>query len=248
MDTLDEILSEEVADVEEVEQETVEQVESEPEGKPRDEKGRFAPKGEEEGASPAPVEEPPFDHAAVKGERERRQKAEQRARELEEQIQALQQPQQPQEPQASIWEDDAKWQEQFGTQVVNQAVNQATFNAKLDMSEMMVRQAHDDFDEIKDKFLELAKENPALTQQALSDPHPWNKAYQIAKNHSTMQELGATDLEGMKAKLREELLAEMAAQTPATRQAIPTLSGERNLGGRGGPEWAGPPALEDLLK
>lgn len=209
MDTLNDILSDE--DI--AEPVVTEEVIAEPvDTQPRAPDGKFAPKGEEQSASPAPVEEPPFDHAAVKGERDRRQKAEQRARELEEQLQALQQPA---APPASIWEDETAWQQQFGSQVVNQAVSQATFNAKLDMSEMMVRQANPDFDEMKEAFLELAKDNPSITQQAINDPHPWNKAYQIAKNHKAMQELGATDVESLKAKIREELKAELATAAPA---------------------------------
>lgn len=241
MDTLDDILNDE--DIANPEVQETEQVET-PEAKAereRDEKGRFAPKGETESASPAPVEEPAFDHAAVKGERERRQKAEQRARELEEQLQALQQPP---EPPVSMWEDENAWQQQFGSQVVTTAVQQATFNAKLDMSEMMVRQANPDFDEIKEVFLELARENPVLQQQALADPHPWNKAYQIAKNHRAMQELGATDVESLRAKIREELKAEMAPAAPAINlpQSLADSQSSRTSAGA-----FKPPTLDDIL-
>jgi len=215
MDTMQDILSDEpIADI------VTEEVVAEPvaEAQPRQSDGKFAPKGETESASPAPVEEPPFEHAAVKGERERRQKAEQRARELEEHLQALQNPPQ---PLPSVFEDESAWQQQFGSQVVSTAVQQATFNSKLDMSEMMVRQANADFDEMKEAFLALAEENPVLRQQVLSDPHPWNKAYQIAKNHKAMQELGATDVESLKARIREEMQAEMAQQPAAQAPQIP---------------------------
>lgn len=185
----------------------------------RDDKGRFAPKGEE-GESPAPVEEeaePAFDHKAVLGERKRRQDAEARLQQLERQLQEMQQPKE-QEPAPSLWEDEGKWQEHFGGQVVNTAVQQATMNAKLDMSEMMARQAHEDFDAMKEQFVQMMQENPVLQQQALADPHPWNKAYQIAKNHAKMQELGATDLSDLEAKiearLREKLAAEQPQQAP----------------------------------
>lgn len=244
MDELDSILSdEEIATPEVQEAEPVETPEAKAE-RERDEKGRFAPKGEEKSASPAPVEEPAFDHAAVKGERERRQKAEQRAKELEERLQALEQPP---APPVSIWEDDAAWQQQFGSQVVSQAVNQATFNAKLDMSEMMVRQANPDFDEIKEAFLELAKENPVLQQQALADPHPWNKAYQIAKNHRAMQELGATDVESLKAKIREELQAEMAQQPAAQVPQIPQSLADAQSSRTSSATTFRPPTLEEIL-
>lgn len=237
MESIDEILSEDVAEVIEVVETPEAQAERE-----RDEKGRFAAKGED-GASPAPAEDPPFDHAAVKGERERRQRAEQRAKELEDQIQALQNPP---APAPSVFEDEQGWQQHFGSQVVSQAVNQATLNAKLDMSEMMVRQANPDFEDMKEAFLQLAQDNPSLTQQALNDPHPWNKAYQIAKNHKAMQDLGATDVDSLKAKIREELMAEMAAN-PTMPRAPQTLSNERNVGSRTGPQWSGPKSMEEML-
>ncbi|ASK88467.1 hypothetical protein [Sphingorhabdus sp. SMR4y] len=247
MGTIDDILNkepaEEVAEVTEPEN-----VGPEPkaEEQPRDETGKFAAKGEEESASPAPeAEEPPFDHAAVKGERTRRQEAERKLSELEEQLKALQSPPPPPEDPASLWEDEEKWQAQFGSKIASQAA----LNSRLDMSEMLARREHkEDFDQMKETFIKLANDNPALGQQALNDPDPWEKAYQIAKNHATMQELGATDLASMKEKIREELMAEMAATTPVTRQSVPpTLSGERNVGDRKGPEWGGPKPLSELL-
>jgi hypothetical protein len=236
MDSIEDILNEEVAEPV-VEQEPV------VEAQPRAPDGKFAPKGETESASPAPVEEPAFDHAAVKGERERRQKAEQRAKELEDRLRALEQPP---EPPASLFEDEHKWQEQFGTHVVSTAVQQATFNSKLDMSEMMVRQANPDFDEMKETFLSLVEQNPGLRQQALEDPHPWNKAYQIAKNHKAMKDLGATDVESLRAKIRAEVEAEFTAN-PVVRRAPVTISNEQNVGSRAGPAWGGPRSIEELL-
>lgn len=233
MDTLDNILSEEQDEI--VEQTAV-----------AEEVTEETPKGEEESASPAPAEEPPYEHAAVKGERERRQKAEQRLTELEKQLQALQSPAAEPEPPANMWEDEEKWQAQFGGRIANQAA----LNARLDTSEMLARRDHkEDFDQMKELFLNLANESPVIAQQALNDPEPWERAYQIAKNHSIMQELGATDVATMREKLREEWMAEMAAGTPATRQQVPpTLVGERNVGARKGPEWTGPKALDELLR
>jgi hypothetical protein len=101
---------------------------------------------------------------------------------------------------------------------------------------------------MKTAFVEMAQQNPALAQQALADPDPWEKAYRIAKNAATMAELGATDIETLRAKIREELLAEQQAQPPAPQvQVPPSLTGERNVGSRTGPAWAGPRSLSELL-
>lgn len=223
-------------------------------GQPRDEAGRFAPKGETEGEPPAPVEKPAFDGAATIDERRKRQEAQHERDALRAELEALktqfQAIQQPPAPPPSIWEDEQGWQQNFGGQVVSEAVQQATFNARLDMSEMMTRQANPDFEEVKAEFLALAEKNPTLREQALSDPHPWNKAYQIAKNHRTMTELGATNVADLEAKLREKIMAEMQEQAPLApvRPGLPpTLAGARNVGARTGPAWSGPPSLDDLL-
>lgn len=224
--------------------------------RPRDEHGRFAAKGVEPQDNPAepvpPTDKLPMEeYKAIREEREKRQTLERELEALKQQFQAVQQPKEPPAPPPSLWEDDQAWQQHFGQEVVTTAVQQATFNAKLDMSEMMVRQANPDFDDVKAEFIALAEQNPQLVQQALADPHPWNKAYQIAKNHKTMAELGATDLETLKAKLREELMAEMQAQPPVNpgRPVLPpTLTTERSVGSRSGPAWAGPASLDDLLR
>lgn len=231
-------------------------VEPEP-AQPRDDSGRFAAKetGVEPAAEPEtdPLPEqvppttdrlPPDTFKAVKEEREKRQQLERELEALKQQIQAVQQPQEPPAPPPSLWEDEQGWQQHFAAQVTQQA----NLNATLNLSEMLTRREKPDFDPMKEKFLQMAQMNPALAQQALSDPDPWGKAYQIAKNAATMEELGATDLEALKAKLREEVLAEAQAQVPVAAATIPpTLTTARNVGARSGPAWSGPRSLEDLL-
>lgn len=249
--SLDELLdepNETQTDVQETEPETVqepEQVEQEAQSLERDEKGRFAKKGEES-ASPAPVEKKEeFDGAATIGERRRRQEAEDRIAELERQLQSFQNPP---APPPSMWEDEKGWQQHFGQQITNEATQFASLNAKLDMSEMLAGQAHTDFDEKKAVFLELVQSNPELRQTAMQDRHPWEKAYQIATNHTTMQEMQATNMDELRAKIRAEIEAEMGGQAPTRPTAPPTLSTQRNVGARSGPEWSGPPSLSDLLR
>jgi hypothetical protein len=246
--TFDELLSEDTGPVEAVE--TVETT-------PRDEAGRFvasetgdnpqpepeAPAMEAEQVPPTSDKLPPDTFKGLKEEREKRQALERELQALRDQFQAQQAPA---DPPPSLWEDEQAWEQDLTGKVVTTAVQQATLNAKLDMSEMMVRQSNPDFEEVKAEFLELAQVNPALVQQALADPHPWNKAYHIAKNARTMRDLGATDLVQLEAKMREKIMAELQAQ-PARQSLPPTLSNERNLGARGGPAWSGPKSLDELL-
>lgn len=239
MDTLENILDDEPT----ANEVTVEETVAEPDDQPRGPDGKFAPKGETESASPAPVEkEPEFDHQAVIGERRRRQEAEARAAELEQRLTELQNPP---APAPDLWENTEGWQQHFGGQVVSTAVQQATFQANLNMSEMMMRQNNPDFDDMKATFLELMVENPTLQQQALADPHPWNKAYQIAKNYKTMQELGTVSVDEMKAKLREEVAAEYAAKQPAPPQLPNSLADSQSSRASAG--GFKPPTLDDIL-
>lgn len=242
------------------EPEVLDAVEPQPEPmeeQPRDESGKFAPKGVEP-QQEAPVAEavpptadrlPQDEYKALREEREKRQRLE---TELQALMQKLQQAnQQPPAPAPSIWEDDQAWQQHFGGQVVSQAVQQATYQSKLATSEIMARQAFNDFGEVWEPLNEWLQNNPTVAQQASSDAHPWGYAYRAYKNQQTMQELGATDMETLKARLRDEVkaevMAEMQAQKPAVPNIPPSLSNQRSVGARSGPAWSGPTPLADLL-
>lgn len=239
--SLDDLLANE-GPQEEVQEEV--QREEQPEGRSRDERGRFASKGVEDDGPPPSDKLPPEEFAGLKDERRKRQEAEQRLATLEQELQALKNPP---APPPSVFEDEQGWQQHFGTQVMSAAVQQASLNSSLNMSEMLARREHQDFDQMKATFLELAAQNPSLREEALADPDPWNKAYKIAKNHATMKELGAVDIEGLKEQLRKELMAEQG-QAPGRPQLPPTLATERNNGTRSGPAWSGPTPLSELLR
>ena len=222
-------------------------VEAETEGKApvRDEQGRFAPKGVEpqETAEPVPPTEPvdklpPEEFAGLKDERRKRQEAEQRAAALEQQLQSLQQPP---APPPSIWEDEQGAFQHHADSIAAQA----SLNARLDMSEMLASQNHDDFDDMKAKFIEMMGMNPALQKQALEAKHPWEKAYQIAKNAATAAELGATNVAELEAKIEARIRGELAQAAPA--QAIPTTLADAQSGRTGHATAPAPMTLKDIL-
>lgn len=228
------------------------EVAAEPETGPvRDDKGRFAPKqtGVEpepetvtEAVTPAADKLPPETFKGLQDERRKRQEAEQRIAALEQQLQSLQTPAEPPAPPPSIWEDE----QGFGQHLVGQATSQASFNAKLDMSEMLASQAHEDFDEMKARFIEMMDANPSLQQQALSARHPWEKAYQIAKNAAKMEALGAVDVTDLEAKLREQIKAELEAQQPAAPAVLPVSLAD-NQSSRGVAAGWQPTPFEELF-
>lgn len=250
MDNLDDFLEGEPVEPNEAEQEQEapeqpKEQETVSDGPERGADGKFKAKGEQEDAPPASKEESGL-QAGIAAERRKRQEIEQRYADLERQIAEMRQPKEPEAPPPSLWEDEQAFMQHNNSQVVSTAVQQATMNAKLDMSEMMARQSHEDFDDMKERFVKMMQENPAIQQQALNDPHPWNRAYQIAKNAATMEELGATDLDTLKAQLREQLKAEQ--EQAAARPQIPqSLAGEQSARGSVTSPDNGPPSLKDIV-
>ena len=229
-------------------QETV--ADEQPEGQPRDESGKFASKGvepapEQEAVPPTADKLPKDVYEPLKAIRDENKSLKDRLEAMQQQFMAMQQPKEPPAPPPSIWEDDQAWQQHFGGQVVSQAVQQATYQSKLATSEIMARQAFDDFGDTWEPMNRWLESNPTVAQQAAADAHPWGYAYRAFKNQQTMQELGATDIETLKAKLREEMMAEMQAQKPAA--IPPSLSTQRSVGARTGPAWSGPTPLSDIL-
>ena len=212
---------------------------------PRGADGKFLPKGETEDVPPA-SEQPVFEGKATLAERQKRQAIE---RELEQVKAQLQQLTNPPQPAPSIWDDEQGFATHLKGEVTQTAVQQASFNSLLNTSEMLCRDKYDDFEDAKAKFMELAEENPVLAQQALGDPHPWRKAYQIVKNHEKMESLGATDTQALEAKLREQIRAELEAEYKARPQVeIPnSLAGAQGVGGSSA-TFTGPTPLADLLR
>lgn len=207
---------------------------------PRGPDGKFAPKGEKEDAPPASSEDR-VPVSAIQDERRKRQELEARLQEYEQKLQQLTQP--PQQP-IDMFENPEGWQGQFGQQVTETAVSQASLNARLDMSEMLVAQAHDDFEEVRPKILEFLEANPAVRSEVLSARHPWAKAYQMVKNNEQAKALGATDIESLRAAIRAELEAELKTQQPAV--ALPSSLAAAQGGTPAGAPVS-PPSLAEIL-
>jgi hypothetical protein len=214
-----------------------------PEAPVRDDKGRFAPKGVEESASPAPVEEPQFDHAAVIGERKRRQEAEERARILEAQLQAIANPP---APPPNIWEDEQGALDHVKTEAVTLAVRQANTDSRLTTSEMLMRQAEPAFSEKWQEMNEFLGSNPGLIQKCMASPHPWHEAFNAYQSHNRAMELGATNVVELEAKLREQITAELQAKPPAN--PLPnSLADAQSARGGGNSAAFQPYSLQDIL-
>lgn len=177
-------------------------------------------------------------------ERRKRQEAERRLKELEDRLNH-----QPQHAEPPSWDMDPQ---SAAAQLHNQFAMQL-FETKVATSEMLMRERHQDYDDIVAEFSEQARANPALIQQMMQHPSPAKFAYETGRQLRLMTEIG-TDPEAYKAKLREQILAELG-QSPApkadTKPAAPvprSLARDvsqqpRNTKG----QFDGPPSLEDIL-
>jgi hypothetical protein len=208
MDEIDDILNgnDEAEAVETPQPETqpeAAEAEVKTEGPARDEKGRFASKGEKEpeapeAESPSAKEEPQIDHPALIGERRRRQEAEDRLRHLEQQFQQMQQPQQFQQPaEAPDMFEDPQGYTQW---IQHKAAEQATARAyeqfqyqRINTSAAAFAPNVPDYAEKVQVFQQLAQGNPALLQELYRTPNPAEFAYNTAKQHLEISQYGGIE-------------------------------------------------------
>ncbi|MEE8208849.1 MAG: hypothetical protein V3T88_07870 [Nitrosomonadaceae bacterium] len=131
------------------------------------------------------------------------------------------------------------------------------FNNRFwNMSESQARGRYDDFDAMKDMFLnEMVIDNPLLGQQAVQADDPFDFIYQQAKTHNELKDVGS--LSDYRTKIENEMRAKFEAEyagkaADATEQAISnalpgTLSTATATGGNQTPTWAGPTSLNSIL-
>jgi hypothetical protein len=215
--------------------------ETEPEAS-RDKKGRFAKK---EKADDKPED---WSYHAYKDEKEKRQQYERELeaiRQREHQMQAqLAQYAQPQGlPDA--YDDPQGFQA-----AIQQQIEQAQHQTRLQMSEMMARQAHGA--ETWEAANQWLHQNPSVVQQLTQSQDPCGDAVKEYKRHQAMQEIGDDPQayrERVEAEIRERLEAEAAQASPQVpSQPVPAnFASTRNAGQRKGPSWAGPTSLEAAL-
>lgn len=251
MSDLNDILEGEEQPVEAVEaqQEAPEQPQEPVEsGQPRGPDGKFAPKGEDAGTPPAEEKAETGLKAGIAEERRKRQAAEARFDELKREIEALKNAQlkEPEAPPPSIWEDEQGTFNHYGQQFTQTAVQQATQQARLQTSELLMMQNTEDFADLREDIFRFVGENPAVNTEVQNSPHPWQTAYKAFKNHQTMQQLGTTDLAELEAKMREKIMAEMQQQ-PAPTQIPRSLADAQSS--RSSAQTAGnnPLSLDDIL-
>lgn len=207
-------------------------------------------------ASPVPEKEPDSPTVpitALHGERERRQAAER-------QLEAIRQ-QQAQVVEPDPYEDPDGFasfrQQQHAQQQAQQGqenLQNILMNERINITEVIARQNHADYEQVKDVFADAALQNPALIAGLREAPDPAGYAYREGQKIIAQQEIG-DDPAAYREKIKAEILAELRTeQTDADkaeqtlRSSIPNhLAGQRSISARNGPEWSGPESLDDIF-
>lgn len=128
-----------------------------------------------------------------------------------------------QQPKIDPYEDFEGYQKQQQEIQAQQAMNQ-----RLELSELVLKELHEDYDEVTAIFTEEARQNPAMAQAMFASSSPAKYAYTEGKRIQSMREIG-DDPEAFKASLREQLKAEVlaeikGAEVPKKETLPPTIA------------------------
>ena len=114
-------------------------------------------------------------------------------------------------------------------------------NTRLEISQELMRDRHDDYDELETEFVDMAKDNPVLLKELNASPNPARYAYETARKAREAAEL--KDVDKMRAKMESEIRAEIEAKLKAEmeessqkaskkREAVaPSLAASQSKGG-----------------
>ena len=215
----------------------------------RDEHGRFV---KQEAAAPEPVEteaveakvepEPPKARevdgykAAMMEERRKRQELEARLR-AQEQAKALPEP-------PPFWDDPEKAIDSRLERLRNE-LSSDYLNRYFNALESAARGRHQDYDDVRDVFIEHAAQNPALAGAMNNAQDPAEYAYQQGKLLRELSNVGG-NFDGYRAKLEAEIRQKLEAEYRARNDVPRSLNSEQSSPVSNGGPWS-PKSLEDLL-
>lgn len=195
-------------------------------------------KGEPVAAPPAASEEhKSIPVTALLDERDKRKEAQRRAEELERRLAQLEQAQQPKpdfldDPEAALRHQQ-------------ESVRFQIWNERLNMSEMLARQAYGDdlVAQAQEAFGAAARDNPALQMELQRQRNPYDFVVKWHKRNSFISEVGddpETWKNAQREALKAEILAELQAQQPVQQQPrIPGSLASAPAAGKSDPQSRG---------
>ena len=196
-----------------------------------------------EGAPAAPqTQERHVPLAALEAERTQRQDWKEKAIRNEEEAKQLRQ-------QLEQFQRQPQVQQHYQPQPIDplQQVQQQLVNERFNTSEMLVKAAHADADQVVEVFMEAARANPALAAALHQQRHPWDFAYKEGKRLAMLKEVG-DDPAAYRAKVEAEIRAQLQTQAAPQLQLPQSLNGARSVAPRSAPAWTGPPPLTDIFR
>lgn len=134
-------------------------------------------------------------------------------------------------------------------------LGQEIYRTRVEQSQFVMRQQHQDYDEIEAIFAEEAHKRPALWQELAAHPVPAAYAYEEGRKIKAMREIGS-DPNAYREKLKQEILAELQSSQPspqlkppvtAVPAPPPSLAGVPSASPQVVRGYQGPTPLEDLL-
>jgi hypothetical protein len=168
---------------------------------------------------------------------------------LERQMAALQQPAQVIDP---VADPDGF------SKSIDDKIARAKLETKVSISERLAMKNYADYEEVRDTFMEIARDNPAIVREMYASDDPAEFAYAYAKEHKARQEIG--DPLKYAEKIREETIAKTMAELDKIVEAklqerlsgvLPSsLAETQSQGARvTNPDgFNGPTPLSDILK
>ena len=216
----------------------------------RDEKGRFAPKGEQEpvaqtpeASAPPALEENPVPVKALQEERRKRQELEARLAEYEARLS-----QTPPQPAPDIWEEPDGYFDHRLNQVlpaIEQRVMERLQNQRIAESADEARTKFADYEEVIGTFQEMMKANPVLEQQLRNHRNPAEFAYSTAKTQREIQQYGSLDAL-IQARVQAEAEKLKAQYTPPAPSIPDSLAEAQSARSSAAAPFA-PPTLDEIL-
>lgn len=168
--------------------------------------------------------------AALKDEREKRQRLQAELEQLKAQVKPT--------PPPDMFDDPAAYAAD-----IDRRIDDGTFRASVVVSQAMMRLQHQDYDAMEAKFAEMVQENPILGVQLRSAELPALFAYETAKKAEKLaameniEEWEAKKTAELEAKIRAELTAELEAKASAAAKGdnlSPSLTKQRADGANSG--------------
>lgn len=176
-------------------------------------------------AETSPEREPDLvPRKAILDERRKRQELERKLKDYEERLNQQPKPQAQQQAPPPDWYTDPE----AAARSFEQQLELRMYQTAVYQSETMMRQQHQDYDEVAALFAEEAEKDPSLAMQVYRHPMPAQFAYQHGRRLKLMREIG-DDPDAYRAKLAEEIRAELAGTTPQAKAPAKAAPVPRSL-------------------